>query len=128
MTPEERKEMLCALAERVMGWQRLYVPIEVLPDRESFALNNYGEIARWDATGKMHMWNPLESTADAWMLVDELMNRGFNLRIDCDPSVLEHFEVSVYLADGYAFVGEVTARTASLAICRAALATLEPRQ
>jgi hypothetical protein len=60
LTDTEKRDLLVRLAEGVMGWKPEYV--------ENFKA-----------------WNPLESIADAWMLVDALAAKGVYLELSQGP-------------------------------------------
>jgi hypothetical protein len=112
MTNEEKREITLALATRVMGWTDEN-PESSVP-------------CWWDAANRRSRikteWNPLESLADAWMVVEAMGESLWECAIH-----VGHGGMKVYAG----FVrGDVESGgyydTAPEAICRAALEATEP--
>jgi hypothetical protein len=122
MTPDQRKEMLCVLAEKVLGYELVYDLGGTVWFRDPSEETR--EIWIDVGGGQIHPkpWSPLESIADAWMIVEALMKRGLCLSVECDPSTLDHFIVNIWQLDGGRLgkhLSDYESRTAPEAICHA---------
>lgn len=117
----DREQKIVTLADKVMGW---------LVHGGDRAASGPGHWV-WINKGKTHVryldgenvprWNPFESIADAWMLVDALVKRGLDCRILVRGTVSACILYSPTIKH-HDFSGK--AATAPEAICKAALAAL----
>ena len=113
-------EIIVALAEKVMGWEVFGEPY---PGPGQWAYS--GTIGNQHLEGyiggyHVPQWNPLESIADAWIMVEELQSRGIFLGLDA----IDVRTWAANLTDRHASY-RMEGPSAQRAICLAALATIE---
>lgn len=118
-----REKDIVRLAEYVMGWK-------IQPDRSGsgvtmFVRPDACNIATWkDARGgDGRSWNPFESIADAWMLVEKL-RRKYCFQLDSVGHRPNIWRCMIGWGDDIVQVQE-EGKTACGAICATALATLD---
>ena len=78
------KELIRTLAEKVMGW-----PVRVHGDMDQRGYAKPepdGTLVLWDDLNEIHMcrhWQPLTSDSDAFMVVDALVAKGYDVILGC---------------------------------------------
>lgn len=124
MTDQEKRELLVRLAENVIGAKLISQYEGFRFSRYTFETKdeNYFDVKVGSFIGDG--WNPLESIADAWMLVEALMcsPHDTTTEFQCDPSVIDHYRCSMMRCTdhGTTYMADVSERSMPLAICLAA--------
>jgi hypothetical protein len=114
VTNEEKRDMLVRLAGLVG-----YYPRESLTKSHLLiwtGTNKESVAGRIDRDGTVGGWNPMENIEHAWMLVEALRKRGFEVYVNAEK---HGYEVAVYL-NRNEFITEGQADAAPLAISLAA--------
>lgn len=106
------------IATKVMGWRKeiVYPPTELMPPY-------YIWVNPMDSDNCLPKFNPSTNIADAWEVVEKMLEQGYDMRLD----YLYAHETYICLFDKaipYYSEGGEYANTAPLAICLAALKTV----
>jgi hypothetical protein len=120
VTDTEKRDMLVALAERVMCWRRITEAEWDIAQPGLFLWDASIQRAYFTDGAGGHGWNPLESIADSWMLVEAMRQKWMLGLLDIDGM----WKVQLHGRDGNRMTGDridSADESVCLAICRAAL-------